>query len=347
MLTHRNILMNAFYIGRRVRYTAMDRVCVPVPFYHCFGCVLGTAVCAVYGSAIVVPAPSFDPRATLQAIAGERCTSIYGVPTMFVSQLDCPDFASYDLSSLRTGIMAGSPCPMPLMKAVVERMGASQITIGYGLTEASPIITQTHADDPLEVRVGTVGSPLPGVEVKVLHPTARDEVPPGETGELCVKGHGVMAGYYRAPESTAKVLTADGWLATGDLARRRDDGNYRIVGRSKELIIRGGENIYPPEIEEFLCHHPDVAEVAVVGLPDRVYGEVVSAWVVPRAGLTLHADAIREFCRGKIAHFKVPYYVEILDHLPRTVTGKVQKHKLREHGITLHRLEESAATPMA
>lgn len=347
MLTHRNVLLNAYHIGQRVRYTERDRVCVPVPFYHCFGCVLGTTVCAVYGSAVVVPAPTFDAKATLRAIQAERCTSIYGVPTMFVSQLDCPDFDSYDLSSLRTGIMAGSPCPLPLMNAVVGRMGASEITIGYGLTEASPIITQTRADDPIDVRVGTVGSPLPGVEVRLLHPATREEVAPGEAGELCVKGHGVMTGYYKAPEATARVLSPEGWLSTGDLARRRDDGNYRIVGRSKELIIRGGENIYPPEVEEYLCGHPAVAEVAVVGLPDAVYGESVSAWVVPKTGAALSADEIKRFCAGQIAHFKVPKYVEILDQLPRTVTGKITKHVLRERGIERFGLQGAAATPTA
>ena len=347
MLTHRNILMNAYYIGQRVNYTHHDRVCVPVPFYHCFGCVLGTAVCAVFGSAIVAPAPSFDARATLQAIEQERCTSIYGVPTMFVSQIDHPEFANHDLSSLRTGIMAGSPCPLPLMKAVVERMGAAEMTIGYGLTEASPIITQTWFNDPIEVRVGTVGSPLPGVEVRLVHPTTREVIPDGEAGDLCVRGHGVMAGYYKAPEATAKTLSPEGWLATGDLARLREDGNYRIVGRSKELIIRGGENIYPPEVEEYLCHHPAVAEVAVVGLPDPVYGEAVSAWVVAKTGCTLTATDIRDFCAGQIAHFKVPKYVEIVPSLPRTVTGKIRKHELRDQGIKQFGLDQTANTPTA
>jgi fatty-acyl-CoA synthase len=347
MLTHQNVLMNAYYIGQRVRYTADDRVCVPVPFYHCFGCVLGTTVCSVYGSAIVVPAPSFDAKATLTAMEGERCTSLYGVPTMFVSQLDHPEFSKFDLGSLRTGIMAGSPCPLPLMKAVVNQMGASQITIGYGLTEASPIITQTWADDPIEVRVGTVGSPLPGVEVRLVDPVTRLDAAPGVAGELCVRSHGVMAGYYKNPEATARVIDADGWLYTGDLALRRDDGNYRIVGRSKELIIRGGENIYPPEIEEYLCDHPAVAEVAVVGLPDPVYGEVVSAWVVPKTGSTLTPDEIRAFCRGQIAHFKVPHYVEVVDQLPRTVTGKIRKHVLRDQGVERFGLAGAAAVPTA
>lgn len=347
MLTHRNVLMNAYYIGQRVRYSAEDRVCVPVPFYHCFGCVLGTTVCEVYGSALVVPAPSFEPRATLAAIETERCTSIYGVPTMFVAQLDHPDFPGFDLTSLRTGIMAGSPCPLPLMKAVMDRMGAGQITIGYGLTEASPIITQTSVDDPIEVRVSTVGAPIPGVEVRLVDPVTRQDVAPGEAGELSVRGHGVMAGYYHDPEATARVLSPDGWLFSGDLAVRRADGNYKVVGRSKELIIRGGENIYPPEVEEFLYLHPGVAEVAVVGLPDPVFGEVVSAWIVPRAGVSFSPDDLRRFCHGQIAHFKIPRYIEIVEQLPRTVTGKVRKHVLREQGIDRFGLADADAVPTA
>lgn len=347
MLTHRNVLMNAYYVGQRVRYGEADRVCVPVPFYHCFGCVLGTLVCAVYGSAIVVPAPSFDPRATLAAVASERCTALYGVPTMFVGELDHPERARFDLSSLRTGIMAGSPCPLPLMKEVMTVLGASEITIGYGQTEASPIITMTSVDDPIEVRVGTVGRPIPGLEVGIVDPATRQEVQGDHPGELRVRGHCVMAGYYQAPEATARALDADGWLYTGDLARRRDDGNYRIVGRSKELIIRGGENIYPPEVEEFLHHHPDVAEVAVVGLPDVKFGEVVSAWVVPKPGANLTAEALREYCRGQIAHFKVPQYLEIVPHLPRTVTGKVQKHVLRTQGVDRFGLHQAETTPTA
>lgn len=347
MLTHRNVLMNAYYIGQRVRYTEADRVCVPVPFYHCFGCVLGTLVCAVYGSALVVPAPSFDAGATLDAVARERCTSLYGVPTMFVSVLGHPDRPNLDVSSLRTGIMAGSPCPLPLMREVIEVLGASEVTIGYGQTEASPIITQTSVDDPIEVRVGTVGRPIPGVEVKLVHPGTRQAVGPGQEGELAARGHGVMAGYYRNPEASARAVDADGWLHTGDLARVREDGNYRIVGRSKELIIRGGENIYPPEIEEFLTHHPAIAEAAVVGLPDAKFGEVIAAWVVPRPGKSLTADDIREHCRGQIAHFKVPQYVLVVEQLPRTVTGKVRKHVLREQGISHYGLEEAAAIPTA
>ena len=284
MLTHRNVLLNAFYTGDRLRYTAADRVCVPVPFYHCFGCVLGSLVCSIYGAAIVVPAPSFDAAATLAAIDKERCTSVYGVPTMYVAQLEHPDFARYDLASLRTGIMSGAPCPLPLMHKVVSSMGIREVCIGYGQTEASPIITFTSVNDPIEVRVGTVGHPIPGLEVKLADTITGLDVAPGETGELCVRGHCVMAGYYNNPEATARAVDSSGWLHTGDLAKRREDGNFRIVGRSKEMIIRGGENIYPAELEEFLHHHPCVAEVAVAGVPDAKYGEVVAAWVVCKAG---------------------------------------------------------------
>jgi fatty-acyl-CoA synthase len=345
-LTHRNMLMNAFYIGQRVRYTEADRVCVPVPFYHCFGCILGTTVCSVYGSALVVPAPTFDALATLRAIAEERCTAIYGVPMMFTSQLDHPERSNFDLSSLRTGIMAGSPCPLPLMKRVMDDMGASQITIGYGLTEASPIITQTSVDDSIDVRVSTVGRPIPGIEVKLVDREGR-VVAPGEAGEMCVRGHNVMVGYYNDPAATARVLEPDGWLHSGDLALLRDDGNYRIVGRVKEIIIRGGENIYPPEVENYLCHHPSIAEVAVVGLPDRVYGEVVSAWVVTRPGASITTEELQEFCKGKIAHFKIPRYVEVVDSFPRTVTGKVRKHELRDWGIERFGLADVSNIPTA
>jgi fatty-acyl-CoA synthase len=347
MLTHANLLLNGFYVGQRLRYGSDDRVCVPVPYYHCFGCVLGNMVCAVYGAANVVPAPSFDAGATLAAIEKERCTAVYGVPTMFVRMLEHPDFSRLDLSSLRTGIMSGAPCPLPLMEQVVERMGAREICIGYGQTEASPIITFTSADDPLEVRCGTVGKPIPGVEVKLIDPLTRAEPAPGQPGELCARGHAVMAGYYKNPEATAQAVDAEAWLHTGDLARRREDGNYRIVGRSKELIIRGGENIYPPEVEEFLHHHPDVAEAAVIGLPDSKYGEIVAAWIVPRAGVSLGAEEIREYCQGKIARFKIPHHITVVSALPRTVTGKVRKHVLKEQAITDLGLGEVAATPTA
>ena len=347
MLTHRNVLLNAYYVGERLRYTERDRVCVPVPFYHCFGCVLGTLVCAVTGAALVSPSPTFDAAATLHAIASERCTSLYGVPTMFVSVFGHPDLSRSDVSSLRTGIMSGSPCPLPLMRQVVEVLGAREMTIGYGQTEASPIITLTSADDPIEVRVGTVGRPIPGVEVRLIDTLTHKDVIPGETGELRTRGHCVMAGYYKNPEATARAIDPEGWLHTGDLARVNPDGNYRIVGRCKELIIRGGENVYPPEIEEFLHHHPAVAEVAVVGLPDAKYGEVIAAWVVARPGYSLTREDLREYCRGQIAHFKVPQYIQVVDQLPRTVTGKVRKHVLRDQGIIDFGLEEADAIPTA
>ncbi|CAN5907807.1 AMP-binding protein [soil metagenome] len=346
MLTHRNMLTNAYYVGQRTRYSSADRVCVPVPFYHCFGCVLGTLVCVLYGSAIVVPAPSFDPGATLRAIEAERCTSIYGVPTMFSAMLDHPDRPDLDLSSLRTGIMAGSPCPLPLMRRVMDELGAREITIGYGQTEASPIITQTSVDDPIEVRSGTVGRPIPGVSVRLVDPITGQDSGPDAAGELCARGHNVMTGYYKDPAATARAIDPDGWLHTGDLARL-DGENYRIVGRSKELIIRGGENIYPPEIEEFLHHHPAVAEVAVVGLPDAHYGEVVSAWIVPKAGASVTPEEIQEFCRDRIAHFKVPKYVEILETLPKTVTGKIRKHVIRDRGIDRFGLADANSIPTA
>lgn len=347
MLTHRNILVNAYYTGERLRYTDADRVCVPVPFYHCFGCVLGTMACVVHGSAVVVPAPTFDARATLSAIAAERCTSVYGVPTMFVSQLEHPEFDRFDLTSLRTGIMSGAPCPLPLMEKVVSRMGIREICIGYGQTEASPLITLTSVDDPIDVRVGTVGHPIPGLEVKLIGPGSRGEVPTGETGELCVRGHCVMAGYYNNPQATASAVDADGWLHTGDLARRRQDGNFRIVGRSRELIIRGGENIYPAEVEEYLHRHPAVAEVAVAGVPDTKYGEVVAAWVVLKSGMSMPPDELRKFCQGQIAHFKIPQYVMIVDSLPRTVTGKIRKHVLRDQAIDALGLKEAAQVETA
>jgi fatty-acyl-CoA synthase len=342
MLTHRNVLANAFYTGDRLRYTAADRVCVPVPFYHCFGCVLGTLVCAVYGSAIVVPAPSFDAGATLAAIDIERCTSVYGVPTMYVAQLGHPDFSRYDLTSLRTGIMSGAPCPLPLMDKVVATMGIREICIGYGQTEASPIITFTSVDDPIEVRVGTVGRPIPGLEVKLVDSVTGDLVAAGQTGELCARGHCVMTGYYNNPAATAQAIQPGGWLHTGDLARRRDDGNFRIVGRSKELIIRGGENIYPAEVEEFLNRHEAIAEVAVAGVPDPKYGEAVAAWVVTRTSKILTAEDVRLFCRDQIAHFKIPQYVMVVESLPRTVTGKIRKHVLREQAIDELGLAEAA-----
>jgi fatty-acyl-CoA synthase len=342
MLTHRNLLMNAYYVGERLDMTEKDRLCIPVPFYHCFGCVMGTLMCVIYGTTMVIPAEVFDPLATLQAIQQERCTAVYGVPTMFLAELNHPRFGEFDLRSLRTGIMAGSPCPIELMRQVVEKMGCREITIAYGLTEASPVITQTRTTDSLEHRVGTVGQPLPGLEVRIVRPGTWEDVPVGQPGELVVRGHGVMKGYYNKPKETAEVLSPDGWLRTGDLATQTPDGYFRITGRIKDMIIRGGENIYPREIEEFLLQHPQILDVQVVGLPDEKYGEEVSAWIRLRPGATLTEEQVREFCRGRIAHYKIPRYVVFVEQYPTTVTGKIQKFKLREMGIQRFGLERAA-----
>jgi fatty-acyl-CoA synthase len=347
MLTHRNLLLNAYYVGQGMAFTPEDRLCIPVPFYHCFGCVMGTLMCAIYGAAMVIPAEIYCPEATLEAIQAERCTGIYGVPTMFIAELQHPRFPEFDLSSLRTGVMAGSPCPIELMKHVVGQMGAREITIGYGLTEASPIITQTRTDDSLEHRVGTVGRPLPGLDVRVTAPGGIEPLPDGSPGELQVRGHGVMKGYFNKPIETADAFTIDGWLHTGDVAMRTPDGYYRITGRIKDMICRGGENIYPREIEEFLYTHPQIADVQIVGLPDEKMGEEVSAWIRVKAGATLTEDAVRCFCRGKIAHFKIPRYVVFVDQYPSTVTGKVQKFKLRELGVEKFGLQKAASVETA
>lgn len=346
-LTHRNLLMNALLVGERMNIKPEDRVCIPVPFYHCFGCVLGTLMCAVYGAAMVVPEEVFDPLETLRAVQNERCTALYGVPSMFIAELEHPRFEEFELSSLRTGIMAGSPCPIQVMRQVVQRMGAREITIAYGLTEASPVITQTRTTDSLEHRVSTVGRPLPGLKVRIVDPESGETVGPGRQGELQVRGHCVMKGYYRQPEETADVFTPDGWLRSGDLATRTADGFYKITGRIKDMVIRGGENLYPREIEEFLHTHPKIAEAQVVGLPDEKYGEELSAWVRIRHGQRLTEEEVRDFCRGNISHQKVPRYVLFLDDYPRTVTGKVQKFKLREMGVQRLGLEDVAGIETA
>jgi fatty-acyl-CoA synthase len=347
LLTHRNLLRNAYHVGERLNFTAADRLCLPVPYYHCFGCVMGTLMCAVYGAAQVVPAEAFDPLATLRAVQDERCTGLYGVPTMFLAELHHPRFGEFDLTSLRTGIMAGAPCPVEVMRAVAETMGAREITIAYGLTEASPVITQTRTADSLERRVGTVGTPLPGVEVKLVRPGTEEPVAAGEQGELLARGHGIMKGYYNKPAETADALTADGWLRTGDLARQTADGYYRITGRLKDVIIRGGENISPREVEEFLYAHPAVADVQVVGLPDDKFGEEVCAWVRVKPGHALTAEEVQSFCRGRMAHFKVPRYVAFVEEFPTTVSGKVQKFKLRAMGIERFGLHRAAGTETA
>jgi fatty-acyl-CoA synthase len=347
MLTHRNLLMNGFYVGQRQTFTERDRLCIPVPLYHCFGCVMGTVACVIHGAAMVFPAESFDAGAALQAVQDECCTALYGVPTMFIAELSHPCFAEFDLSCLRTGIMAGAPCPIEIMRQVVERMGAREITIAYGLTEASPVITQTEAADSLEHRVSTVGRILPGLEVRIVAPGTAAPLPPGEAGELMVRGHGNMKGYYKKPKETADAMTPDGWLHTGDVAVQTPDGYYRITGRIKDVIIRGGENIYPREIEEFLHTHPAILDVQVVGLPDEKTGEEVAAWVRLHPGASLSENELKMFCKERIAHYKVPRYVVFVEEYPTTVTGKVQKFRLRELGIARFTLQRAAAVPTA
>lgn len=333
MLSHRNLLMNAFYIGECQRLSEADRICIPVPFYHCFGCVLGTLAAAVYGAAMVIPGEYFQPRDTLDAIEQACATAIYGVPTMFIAELEEPSFPGRNLSSLRTGIMAGSPCPIEIMRKVMDQMGAREVTIGYGQTEASPIVTQTRTDDPVEMRVQTVGRPIPGVETKIIDPESGREQGDNQQGEFCSRGHGVMLGYYNNPEATAAAIDADGWLHSGDLAVRLPSGYYKITGRIKDLVIRGGENIYPREIEEFLFTHPDIEQSAVVGVPDPKYGEELCAWIKRKAGSTLTEQQVREFCRAALAHYKVPRYVCFVESFPQTVTGKIQKFKIREQMV--------------
>jgi fatty-acyl-CoA synthase len=332
-LSHHNILNNGFFVAETCRYTEEDRVCIPVPFYHCFGMVMGNLGAITHGAAMVVPAPAFEPGAVLETVQEERCTSLYGVPTMFIAELAHPDFASFDFSSLRTGIMAGSPCPVEVMKRVVDEMHMADVTICYGMTETSPVSTQTAADDSLEKRVGTAGRVHPHVEVKIVSTETGRTVPRGEPGELLTRGYSVMRGYWNEPERTAEAIDASRWMHTGDLATMDEDGYVNIVGRSKEMVIRGGENIYPREIEEFLIGHPDVEDVAVFGVPDRRYGEELTACVRLREGASCDEDDLREFCRGRIAHFKVPRYVRFVDGFPMTVTGKVQKFKMRDAAV--------------
>ena len=332
-LTHRNLLLNAYYIGDCQRITAADRICIPVPFYHCFGCVLGTLCCVVYGSAMIIPAEFFHPRVTLDAMEKEQATSIYGVPTMFISMLQDSSFAERQLPQLRTGIMAGAPCPIEVMRKVMDVMGAREVTIAYGQTEASPVVTQTRTDDPVELRVETVGRPLPGVEVKVVDPSTGETLGDNQQGELCSRGHGVMLGYYQDEPATLAAIDSDGWLHSGDLTIRRPDGYYKITGRIKDMVIRGGENIYPREIEEFLFTHPAIESAAVVGVPDLKYGEELCAWIRLKDGATATEDELRSFCRSSLAHYKVTRYIRFVDAYPQTVTGKIQKFKIREQMI--------------
>jgi fatty-acyl-CoA synthase len=346
-LSHHNILNNGFFVGELLGYGPDDRVSIPVPFYHCFGMVMGNLGATTHGSCIVIPAPAFEPGATLEAVAEERCTSLYGVPTMFIAELDHPAFGSYDLGSLRTGIMAGSPCPAEVMKRVQGEMHMAEVAICYGMTETSPVSTQTRKDDTFEHRVGTVGRAGPHVEVKIVDPDTGLVVPRDQPGEFCTRGYSVMLGYWDEPEKTREAIDPAGWMHTGDLATMDADGYCRIVGRIKDMVIRGGENVYPREIEEFLYGHPAVADVQVVGVPDPKYGEELCAWVVLREEATAEEEEIREFCRGRLAHFKVPRYVVFVDAFPMTVTGKVQKFKMREDSIERLGLGEAAAMQSA
>jgi len=346
-LSHHNILNNGLFIGEGCGYTARDRVCIPVPFYHCFGMVLGNLACTTHGACIVIPAPGFDPAATLRAVQAERCTSLYGVPTMFIAELALPGFAGYDLTTLRTGIMAGSPCPVEVMKRVVSEMHMTEVTICYGMTETSPVSTQTTADDDMDRRVSTVGRVHPHIEVKIIDSETGRVLPRNSPGELCTRGYSVMLGYWDEPGKTAEAIDAARWMHTGDLAVMDEAGYLNIVGRIKDMVIRGGENIYPREIEEFLYSHPAIEDIQVIGVPDAKYGEELCAWIRLRPGYELDADQVREYCRGKIAHFKIPRYVRFTGGYPMTVTGKIQKFKMRETSITELGLEEASHTPTA
>ncbi|WP_028636438.1 AMP-binding protein [Nocardioides sp. URHA0032] len=330
-LSHRNILNNGYFTTELIGFTEQDRLCIPVPFYHCFGMVMGNLGCTSHGATMVIPAPGFDPEITLRTIAEERCTGVYGVPTMFIAMQNHPTFAEHDLSSLRTGIMAGSICPVEVMKRCVNDMHMAEVSIAYGMTETSPVSCQTRSDDDLERRTATIGRVHPHVEVKIVDPVSGATVERGETGELCTRGYSVMLGYWDDPEKTAEAIDADGWMHTGDLAEMREDGYCTIVGRIKDMVIRGGENIYPREIEEFLYQHPDVEDVQVVGVPDEKYGEELCAWIKLRDGAEpLDADAVRAFVDGRLAHYKIPRYVMVVDEFPMTVTGKIRKVQMRE-----------------
>ena len=332
-LSHHSILNNGFFIGQRMRFTERDRLCIPVPFYHCFGMVLGNLACVTHGATMVLPAEVFDPRKTLEAVAVERCSALHGVPTMFIAELGLPDFDDYDLSSLRTGIMAGSPCPVDVMKQVRTKMGMEEITICYGMTETSPVSFQTMTTDSIEKQVSTVGRVHPHVECKIINPESGAVVPRGEPGELLSRGYIVMLGYWEDPVATAQAVDSARWMHTGDLATMDMEGYVTIVGRSKDMIIRGGENVYPREVEEFLYGHPQIQDVQVIGVPDEKYGEEVMAWVILKPGQTTTADELTDYCRGKIAHYKVPRYWRMTNQFPMTVSGKVQKYKLREMAL--------------
>ncbi|GAC1413693.1 MAG: AMP-binding protein [Candidatus Velthaea sp.] len=340
-LSHHNILNNGFFIGEGTRYTAADRVCIPVPFYHCFGMVLGNMACITHGAAIVIPAPTFAAKETLEAVERERCTALYGVPTMFIAELAEPDFARYDLTTLRTGIMAGSPCPVEVMKRVQTEMHMPEVTICYGMTETSPVSTQTEVDDPLEKRTASVGRVHPHIEVKIVD-TDGAIVPRGAPGELCTRGYSVMLGYWNDPGQTAGAIDAARYMHTGDIAVMDDEGYLKISGRIKDMVIRGGENVYPREIEEFLYTHPAVKDVQVIGVPDERFGEQLCAWVIRKPNAEADEESIKAFCKGKIAHFKIPHYVMFVEEFPMTVSGKIQKYKMRETSIAQLGLEHAA-----
>ncbi|MGV9864110.1 AMP-binding protein [Rhodococcus koreensis] len=335
-LSHHNILNNGYFVGELCHYTENDRVCIPVPFYHCFGMVMGNLACTSHGATMVIPGPSFDPKATLQAVEAEKCTSLYGVPTMFIAELADHDFESFDLSSLRTGIMAGSPCPVEVMKHVIELMGMAEVSICYGMTETSPVSLQTRSDDTIDQKVSTVGRVGPHLEVKIVDPATGLTVPRGEPGELCTRGYSVMLGYWNNPEKTAEAIDAGRWMHTGDIGVMDSDGYVAITGRIKDMVIRGGENVYPREIEEFLYTHPDILDAQVIGVPDAKYGEELMVWVRMKEDTEpLDAAKVREFCTGKLAHYKIPKYVHVVDEFPMTVTGKVRKVEMREQSLDL------------
>jgi fatty-acyl-CoA synthase len=342
-LSHHNILNNGYFVGQQCGYTEADRICVPVPLYHCFGMVMGNLAATSHGACLVYPAPAFEPAATLSAVEQERCTSLYGVPTMFIAMLADAGFDSHDLSSLRTGIMAGSPCPVEVMKQVVERMGMTEVTICYGMTETSPVSTQTRADDTLDRRVSTVGRVHPHLEVKIVDPETGLTAPRGTPGELCTRGYSVMLGYWEQPEQTAEVIDQARWMHTGDVAVMDSEGYLTITGRIKDMVIRGGENVYPREIEEFLYTHPDILDAQVIGVPDARYGEELCAWVRLRPGASeLTAETLRDYATGQLAHYKIPRYVHLVEEFPMTVTGKIRKVEMRERSVELLGLTDQA-----
>jgi fatty-acyl-CoA synthase len=342
LLTHHNLLNNGMAISLALRASEQDRICAPVPLYHCFGSVIGSMVSVVTGAALILPSAQFDVLATLEAVHRERATALYGVPTMFIAELVHPDFAQFDLTSLRTGVMAGAPCPIEVMRTVAERMHCHEMTIAYGQTESSPVITMSTVDDPMELRVATVGAALANTEVRIAHPETGATVPIGEQGELCTRGYLVMKGYDEDPEATAAVIDPDGWLHTGDLAAMRPDGYFSFRGRAKDTIIRGGENIYPREVEDFLHTHPKIADVYVIGIPDARLGETVVAWVQLKPGESAATEEIQAFCKGKIAYFKIPQYIRFVDSFPMTVTKKIQKFLMRAQEIRDRGLESIA-----